>query len=175
MKRIFLIGFMGSGKTTIGNLLANKLNFSFIDLDHYIENRMRKKITDIFAEIGEDGFRELEHKILMEVSLLDNVVISTGGGTPCFYDNMEIMNEHGLSLYLKLSNEALTDRLHKAKAFRPLIKDKSDIELVEFIKETLTKREKYYMQASLVIENDDNNPDNTCKQIISLIKKPAQT
>lgn len=175
MKRLFLIGFMGSGKTTIGNLLAKNLEYSFIDLDVYIESRMRKKITDIFAESGEDEFREIEHKMLLEVSSLENVVVSTGGGTPCFYDNMEIMNETGLSLYLKLSNESLSQRLNKARAFRPLIKDKSDSELIDFIKETLTKREIYYTRASLIVNNDGNDPNIVCKEIISQLKKPAQT
>ncbi len=165
---------MGSGKTTIGKIMAEKLGFSFIDLDHYIENRNCKKIADIFAESGEDTFRDIEHKMLLEVSQLEGVVISTGGGTPCFYNNMEIMNENGLSLYLKLSNEALSNRLNKAKTFRPLIKDKTDSELLDFIKETLTHREKFYSQASLTIDNDDDSPEKTCNLIISQLKQPAQ-
>lgn len=165
---------MGSGKTTIGNLLAKKIGFSFIDLDHYIESRLLKKIADIFAESGEDAFREIEHKMLLEVSALENIVISTGGGTPCFYDNIEIMNNAGLSIYLKISNEILAKRLQKAKMFRPLIKDKTDEALGSFIIETLTKREKYYAQASLTITNEDEDANQTCDQIINALqKKPA--
>jgi len=171
MKRIFLIGFMGSGKTTIGSLLAQKLDYSFIDLDHYIEKRVVKKITDIFDEKGEDGFRELEHKMLLEVSMLENVVISTGGGAACFHNNMDLMNETGLSIYLKLSTPTLVNRLQKAKDFRPLIKDKTDEELVIFIDKTLETREKYYLQATLVIDNDDKNPTNVCAEIISILHK----
>lgn len=175
MKRIFLIGFMGSGKTTLGKMLAEKLDYTFIDLDHYIEKRNVKKIAAIFAESGEDAFREIEHKMLIEVCSFENVVISTGGGTPCYFDNIEIMNNSGLCIYLKISNEVLLKRLQKAKEFRPLIKDKSDTDLACFIYETLSKREKYYTQASIITPNDEENPDEICNKLLSLIHTPANT
>ncbi len=175
MKRIFLIGFMGSGKTTVGKLLAQKLEFSFIDLDQYIENRLLKNISTLFTEGGEDSFRAIEHKLLLEVAQIDNVVVSTGGGTACFHNNMEIMNEAGISIYLKISHQILQNRLQKAKEFRPLIKDKTDQELFAFILEALQKREKYYQQASLIVSNNEPEEDaeNSCNKIIKALKTPA--
>jgi len=169
MKRIFLIGYMGCGKTTVGSLLALKLGYSFIDLDTYIENRYVKKIAEIFAEKGENTFREIEHRMLAEVSELENVVVSTGGGAACFFNNIEIMNKSGISVYLKLSAKKLAERLHKAKAMRPLIKDKTDEELPVFISDGLSKREKFYMQASFIINNEDMDPTPVCDKIISIV------
>ena len=94
MKSIILIGYMGAGKTTIGKLLASNLNCEFYDLDWYIESRFHKSIPEIFAERGEDGFRQIEHSMLQEVVGFEDAVIAVGGGTPCFFDNMEIMNTH---------------------------------------------------------------------------------
>lgn len=158
MKRIYLVGYMGSGKTTVGQLLAKHYGFTFIDLDSYIENRFLKKINEIFAEHGENKFREIEHKLLCEVSAMENVVVSTGGGAACFYNNMELMNESGVCVYLKLTPEKLAQRLYKARSMRPLIKDKTAEELPGFVTEMLTKREPYYKQASIVVDNNENNP-----------------
>ena len=107
MKRIFLIGYMGAGKTTVGKALAKSMDLSFIDLDVYIENRFRKQISSIFAEKGEDGFRKIEQNMLHEVSDFEDCVISTGGGTPCFFDNMEYMKQHGTTVYLQVSVDEL--------------------------------------------------------------------
>jgi Shikimate kinase len=141
---------MGSGKTTIGKLLAKKLNLPFIDLDLFIENRYRKSVGEIFIEKGEADFREIERKALHEVSQFENLIISTGGGTPCFFDNMTIMNEAGTSIYLKVGIEELAKRLSGCKEKRPLIKDKSPEELKEFISINLEKREIFYNQASYI-------------------------
>jgi shikimate kinase len=147
MEKIFLLGYMGSGKTTIGKRLAKKLNVAFIDLDAFIENRYRKAISEIFAEKGETGFREIEKIVLHEVAQFEKVVISTGGGTPCFFDNMNVMNESGLTIYLKTSVEKLTKRLSASKEKRPIIKDKKTEELKTFISENLDKRELFYNRA----------------------------
>lgn len=173
MKRIFLVGYMGSGKTTVGQLLAKDLGYSFIDLDTYIEKRYLKKINDIFAEQGEDKFREIENRILQEVSEMDNVVVSTGGGAACFYNNMQIMNQSGVSIYLRLSPDKLAERLYKAKAMRPLIKDKTATELPEFINEMLAKREPYYNKASYIIDNSCNNPVLVSKIILEQLSQPT--
>ena len=98
MKRIFLIGYMGAGKTTLGKALALRMKLSYIDTDHYIENRYHKKVSEIFATEGEERFRDLEHRILLEVSEFENIVISTGGGLPCFNDNMVVMNNLGATI-----------------------------------------------------------------------------
>lgn len=102
MVRIFLTGYMGAGKTTLGKAFARKLNIPFIDLDWYIEERFHKTVGELFTERGEAGFRELERNMLHEVAEFENVVISTGGGAPCFYDNMEFMNRTGKTVFLNV-------------------------------------------------------------------------
>jgi shikimate kinase len=156
MTRIFLIGYMGAGKTTIGNALAEAMNLRFVDVDAYIETRYRKSIGQLFAEKDESGFREIESAILKEVSDFENVIISTGGGAPCFFDNMSLMNEKGTTLYLKASPETLTKRLNKCKDKRPLIKDKSESELLNFISEALNNREPFYNRASVIFETGES-------------------
>lgn len=148
MIRILLTGYMGAGKTTLGRALADRLGVTFIDLDNYIEERYRKSISQIFAEKGEDGFRDIERRMLHEVAEFEDVIISTGGGTPCFFDNMDYMNQMGLTVYLQASLERLYIRLSIARKQRPLIKDKSDEELREFIAQQLAKREPYYSRAA---------------------------
>ena len=150
--RIYLVGYMGSGKTTIGGKLAKKLNFQFIDVDHFIENRQRKTINEIFSEKGEDAFRLMEHNALEEISLFENIVISTGGGAPCFYNNMELMNKSGFTIYLKTSPKELTKRLSKNKNDRPLLREKTPEEMQAFITENLEKRNYYYNQAQLIFD-----------------------
>ena len=107
MKAIFLIGYMGSGKSTLGKALAQRCDIRFIDLDDYIEERAGKKIREIFAEDGEAAFRDLERRMLLEVSDMDNVLVACGGGTPCFGDNMELMNSRGITVLLQTSHERL--------------------------------------------------------------------
>ena len=144
MTRIFLIGYMGAGKTTLGRALAKELGIQFIDLDSYIEKRLCKSVSQIFAEKGEEGFRDIERRMLHEVGDFENVVISTGGGTPCFFDNIEYMNEHGTTVFLDVPVERLFIRLSIARKKRPLIMNKNDEELRSFIIEQLNKREPHY-------------------------------
>lgn len=152
--RIYLIGYMGSGKSTVGTGLAKALNLDFIDLDHYIESRNHRTIPDIFARDGEAEFRRLEQKALHEVSEFENIVIATGGGAPCFFDNMEVIKRTGKSLYLNGSPRILADRLMHSKTERPLIKGKTEPELVAFIAETLAKRSEWYTQAESILNFD---------------------
>lgn len=153
--RIFLIGFMGSGKTTLGKQLANKMGYQFVDQDQYIEKKTGMSIGDYFSTHGEQEFRRMEHKVLKELVLLNNVVIATGGGAPCFFDNMEIMNQHGISIYIKLKPEVLQSRLKQAQEERPLLRGKSEKELLDFIKSKLSERESYYLKATHIIESMD--------------------
>jgi len=123
--RIFLIGFMGCGKSTMGRSLASLLNLTFIDLDTYIEGKYFKTVPQIFAEEGEAEFRKKENKVLEEVSFFDDVIVATGGGAPCFFDNMEVMNQSGYCVFLDVEIDTLVDRLMHSKTERPLIKGKS--------------------------------------------------
>jgi shikimate kinase len=154
--RIYLIGYMGSGKSTIGIELAEKLNLHFIDLDSYIEERNFKTISEIFAAVGEDGFRKVEQSVLREVSEFENVVVATGGGAPCFFDNMELIKNTGISVYLNGTPRILAERLLNSKTERPLIKGKTKAELIEYIDDTLHKRDHWYKQAEIEIGFDHN-------------------
>ena len=151
MIRIFLIGYMGAGKTTLGKAFARAMGLTFVDLDWYIEERFHKTVSQIFTERGEEGFRELEKRMLHEASDFENVVISVGGGTPCFFDNMEYMNSRGYTVFLNASHEALLRRLSipTAKAKRPIIADKTNEELSQFITEAMKLRAPFYSKASL--------------------------
>jgi shikimate kinase len=149
---------MGAGKTTIGKALSKELGVIFYDLDWYIESRMRKTVSQIFAERGEEGFRKIEYNMLHEVAEFEDVIISCGGGTPCFFDNMDYLNQQGQVVYLKADPEVLYKHLMMAKTERPLIKGKSHDELLTFIREQLEKREPFYSKARYTL--DVNLMDN---------------
>lgn len=152
MRRIILIGYMGAGKTTVGKALSKELGIIFYDLDWYIENRMRKSVSQIFAERGEEGFRKMEHNMLHEIAEFEDVIISCGGGTPCFFDNMDYMNQQGQTVYLKATPEVLYKHLLMGKGERPLLKGKSPEELITFIREQLEKREPFYSKAKYTLD-----------------------
>jgi shikimate kinase len=168
MTRIILIGYMGAGKTTIGKALSKELGIIFYDLDWYIESRMRKTVSEIFAERGEEGFRQIEYNMLHEVAEFEDVIISCGGGTPCFFDNMDYLNQQGQVVYLKAEPEVLYKHLLMAKVERPLLKGKSKEELLKFIKEQLEKREPFYTKAHYTL--DVSLMDNYDKIKISVEK-----
>jgi shikimate kinase len=150
MQNIFLIGYMGAGKTTIGKKLAKRLERPFVDTDRFIENRYHKKVSEIFAEKGEAFFREIEHNVLQEVAQFENTVISTGGGAPCFFDNMDLMNRTGTTVYLKVPVSGLAERLIVCRQKRPLIKDKTMDELERYISMNLNQRETWYNRAAII-------------------------
>lgn len=154
MVRIILIGYMGAGKTTVGKALAKDMGLMFYDLDWYIETRMHKTVAQIFEERGEEGFRVIEKNMLHEVAEFENVIISCGGGTPCFFDNMEYMNQQGDTVYLQASPEVLAAHLKMGKGVRPLIAGKTEEELHQFIRESLDKREPFYSQAKHIVNVD---------------------
>jgi shikimate kinase len=168
MNRIFLIGYMGSGKSTVGQLLATQLGYGFIDMDAHIEGKLFKTVSQIFAELGEEQFRLLEAQCLHEVAEFDRVVISTGGGTPCFFDNMEFMNKQGLTVYLKLSSAELAERLELSHAYkRPLLAGRKGEELKQFIAEGLTRREPFYSRAAYAVSGEI---ESTVAQICGLVE-----
>lgn len=152
MKSIILVGYMGSGKTTIGRQLARALGRTFYDLDWYIEMRYHRSVAQIFSEKGEDGFREIERNMLHEAAEFEDTVLSCGGGTPCFFDNMEYIRRVSESVYLKATPEVLAQHLGMRRVERPLIKGKSPEELLEYIRTSLKEREPFYLQAQHVID-----------------------
>ncbi len=143
---------MGTGKTTFGKKLAQHLNYSFIDTDLYIENTFHQSINQLFSEKGEKGFREIEKRILEEVACIDKCIIATGGGTACYFDNMQLMKQKGLTIYLKTPTNEILRRLITGKMKRPLLKDKTAEEIEAFINDVLPKREVFYLQADLIID-----------------------
>ncbi len=148
------MGFMGAGKTTLGKALAAHLGVSFIDLDQYIESRFMKSVSQIFATRGEQGFREIESRLLREVGEFDNVIVSCGGSTPLIGDNMDYMLSQGQTVYLKCSNETLLSRLKTARSQRPLIASKTDDELALFIESETKRREPGYLRAQYICPGD---------------------
>ncbi|HNR06593.1 MAG TPA: shikimate kinase [Saprospiraceae bacterium] len=146
---IFLTGFMGSGKTAAGRLLASRLGYDFLDLDDWIEKKEGRTISQIFASDGEGVFRDLEQKALHETGNRERMVISCGGGTPCHHNNMEWMNQHGFTVFLNPSSQVLAQRLLSGKAHRPLIRDLDREGLVAFIDDRLKERMPYYTRARL--------------------------
>lgn len=177
MRPVFLIGYMGSGKTTLGRTLAKEMECDFIDLDNFIEGRFHKTVKDIFAERGEEGFRKIEHNLLEEVAEFQDVIIACGGGTPCHFNNMDIMNSSGLAIFLTTPTSVLLARLslpqHKAK--RPIIANKTDEELKLFIEKNLIERDPFYNKAKMKfdatkIETAEETIE-TAKELAQIIKK----
>ena len=152
MRRIILVGYMGSGKTTVGKALSKEMGMMFYDLDWYIESRMRKTVSELFAERGEEAFRKIEYNMLHEVAEFEDVIISCGGGTPCFFDNMDYLNQQGDVVYLKATPETLYKHLLMAKVERPLLKGKSPEELIAYITEHLKEREPFYQKARHTVD-----------------------
>ena len=147
MKNIYLLGFMGSGKSFFGKYLSQKFNLNYLDLDEFIETTLNLSIPEIFNSIGEKEFRKNEANLLRKTIDFNQNIISCGGGTPCFHDNMKWIKDHGISIYLKTSEELLFKRLNYQKEGRPLISSMSDDELKHFISMKITEREKFYEQA----------------------------
>lgn len=154
MKRIIIVGYMGSGKTTVGKALSKELGIPFYDLDWYIESRMRKTVPQIFAERGEEGFRKIEHNMLHEAAEFEDIILSCGGGTPCFFDNMDYLNGQGQTVYLKASPDVLYGHLLIGKTERPLLKGKTPEEMKDFIRLQLEQREPFYTKAKFTLNVD---------------------
>lgn len=158
--KIFLIGFMGSGKTTIGKKLARRMDYNFIDLDDFIENKEGKRIREIFAASGEEEFRQIEAENLRLLEKIRDTIVSVGGGAPCFHENIEWMNQNGFTVYLKQTPEFLFSRLKSSKGKRPLIKGLKKKELYDFIVNSLEERSLYYEKAKLIVDPKDLKPKN---------------
>jgi len=157
---------MGCGKSTLGRALASELKMTFIDLDSFLEEKYFRTIPQIFAEEGEDGFRRKERKVLEEVATFDDVIIATGGGAPCFFDNMDLMNDSGFCIFLDIGTNALVNRLIHAKTERPLIKGKSPEELHGFIEGMMVNRRPFYEKARYILRGNEILTD----QVVKLVK-----
>lgn len=164
--RIFIVGYMGAGKSTIGKRLARKLDLPFIDLDDAFEEKHHYSIPNFFDHFGEDKFRDFEQELLKEVITKNpDAVISTGGGTACYFDNMDLMNESGLSVYLKMSPMSISHRLKMARKLRPVIREVHHDDMLEFIEEQLRIRGKYYDKAQLIVKGENFRLEQLIKQI----------
>ena len=168
--RIILIGYMGAGKTTLGNALARDMGMRFYDLDWYIESRMHHTVKEIFDERGEEGFRRIEHNMLHEVAEFEDVIISCGGGTPCFFDNMDYLNRQGATVYLKASPDVLYKHLSMGRTVRPLLLNKTPEEVRQYITRQLAEREPYYAQAALVLDCDTLSDEEAVERIIHYLE-----
>ena len=154
MKPLFIIGYMGCGKTTFGKALSAATGIQFIDLDFYIEQRYHATVREIFDRYGEDGFRKIEREMLHEVADFEDIIISCGGGTPCFFDNIDHMNERGTTVGLQASNECLFSRLIRKREKRPLLAGHTDEEIRDIISTQLAKREPFYSKAKVIWKGD---------------------
>lgn len=166
---IFIVGYMGSGKTTVGRKLALALDYEFVDVDSYIENEEAKSIKSIFSEEGESAFRKLEKEALKKLVKRRNTVIATGGGLPCFNQNMDSINKYGISIYLLASPQELAQRLLNDEE-RPLLMNKGGSELTKHISNMLSKRRKYYLQAQIRIRAA-RNPDAIVNTALKTLRK----
>ena len=163
MSLVFLVGFMGCGKTSWGRKLAAGLGYNFVDLDHALEAHVGMTVPEYFNTHGEAEFRKLESQILKETQYPENTIVSTGGGLPCFFDHMDWMNSHGQTLYIQLSPKALGNRLENAKTPRPVLQGKKGEELVAFIEHKLAEREGFYLQATHTVNGIDMSVDGLMK------------
>ena len=170
--KIYLIGFMGCGKSVLGKRLASRLKLDFADLDNLIEERYKMTIPGIFSNFDEKVFRQIESEMLLKYASSNNeFVLACGGGTPCFYNNMYIINSSGISVYIKLNAKALTDRLLNSKTNRPLIKNVNPNQLFQKVNELLEKRESFYSQAQIIVDGINLKPE----KIIARLPKPFKS
>lgn len=169
MNRIILVGFPGSGKSTVGKALAAFVNYRFVDLDYAIEAHYHTTIPAFFNKFGEEAFRICEYQVLKDVLKEEKIVLSTGGGTPCFFNAMELINRSGVSVYIKMPVQSLYNRLADAKRKRPLFVGKSQDELKTYIKALLEEREPVYRQASITVDGDNVDIPALAAQIQKLL------
>jgi shikimate kinase len=165
--KIYLIGYMASGKSKLGKELSGMTGLSFVDLDEVFEEKYRIGIVDFFDKYGDTAFRQIEHQLLLETEFLENTIIATGGGTPCSDENIRFIKAHGISIYIEMDVADLTGRLKSVKRKRPLLKNVPLDDLEQFIRNQLVEREPYYLQADHIIEG----PVDELEALADLIKR----
>jgi len=169
MQNIILLGYMGAGKTSVGKALARRLGLSFYDLDFFIEERFRRKVADIFAERGEEGFRKIEYNMLHEVAEFEDIVLALGGGTPCFFDNMDYVNQKGITVFMNASPEIIVKHLKISHNVRPLLQQKQGQELLDHIAHHMAERMDYYRKAQYEINVDTLDSFEKIDQLVDHI------
>ena len=155
MDKIYIVGYMGAGKTTAAKRLANRLGWEVADTDALFEEKYRISIDDFFHKYDEPLYRKLESQVLKETESLENTVISTGGGTACYFDNMEWMNRHGLTVFMRISPESVVDRVLHSRHKRPLVRGKSEAELMEYVSWHYATRLPFYEQAQITVKSEN--------------------
>lgn len=159
-RRIYIIGYMGAGKSGVAKRLAARIGWQSCDTDSMFEEKYRITINDFFAKYGQDLFRKLESEILHSTAQMDNVVVATGGGTPCFFDNMDFMNNNGLTVFLSMSAKSAAIRLSQTRKKRPLTKGLSGDELLHFVEQQYEQRLPFYTQAQMTFKAEDCDVEN---------------
>ncbi len=172
---IFLIGFMAAGKSTLAKKIARSLSFQFIDTDKYIESITGLSISEFIRSSGIDAFRMEEHKALNEIIKMDNSVVATGGGLPCFYNNMDIIKGNGFSIYIKYAPGIIFHRIKNAHTERPLVKGMNDDEMIKFIENTLIEREPFYNKANCVLNKKNVKTEDLLMPILEYLENNIQT
>ena len=168
LDRIYFVGYMGAGKTTAARRLANRLGWEVADTDALFEEKYKISVCDFFNKYDEPLYRKLESEVLKETENLKNTVISTGGGTACYFDNMDWMNQHGLTIFLRISEKAVIDRLLHAKRKRPLAIGKTEAELTEFVSKHYTSRLPFYEKAQITVKAEDFDLEKLIEMINGL-------
>jgi shikimate kinase len=166
--KVYLIGYMASGKSRLGKELSEITGYPHIDLDEVFEERYRISVNDFFMKYDESSFRRLEQELLLETESMPNAIVSTGGGTPCFFKNIDFMKKNGACIYLRVNSRILSERLEKVKRKRPLLKDVEPGEMEALVRKHLEEREPFYLQASLILDAHKVEPEAVMQLIPEL-------
>lgn len=169
MDRIYIVGYMGAGKTTAARRLAQRMGWEVVDTDALFEEKYKISVNDFFNKYDEPLYRKLESEVLKATESLDHVVVSTGGGTACFFDNMDWMNQHGLTVFLRISPQAAVDRVIHSRHKRPLVEGKSEEELTEFVNQHYASRLPFYEQACITAKSEDFDIESLMEAIKDIL------
>lgn len=169
MDRIYIVGYMGAGKTTAARRLAQRMGWEVVDTDALFEEKYKISVNDFFNKYDEPLYRKLESEVLKATESLDHVVVSTGGGTACFFDNMDWMNQHGLTVFLHISPQAAVDRVIHSRHKRPLVEGKSEEELTEFVSQHYASRLPFYEQARITAKSEDFDIESLMEAIKDIL------
>ncbi|MDO5314482.1 MAG: shikimate kinase [bacterium] len=169
MDRIYIVGYMGAGKTTAARRLAQRMGWEVVDTDALFEEKYKISVNDFFNKYDEPLYRKLESEVLKATESLDHVVVSTGGGTACFFDNMDWMNQHGLTVFLRISPQAAIDRVIHSRHKRPLVEGKSEEELTEFVSQHYASRLPFYEQARITAKSEDFDIESLMEAIKDIL------